>query len=108
MDKLYRSNTILNQLLIYCYPIHLQLLVYGAGQVIPSSFSMMQPNLMYSLLVSLSSTVQYGRVILVMDRNFCSDIAGNNFTRMPNSSVYIHFGECLFSYYVVVVEILSN
>ncbi|XP_057442927.1 uncharacterized protein LOC130734497 isoform X2 [Lotus japonicus] len=67
------------------------LLVYGAGQVIPSSFSMMQPNLMYSLLVSLSSTVQYGRAILVMDRNFCSDIAGNNFTRMPNSSVYIHF-----------------
>ncbi|XP_061349296.1 uncharacterized protein LOC133294608 isoform X3 [Gastrolobium bilobum] len=67
------------------------LLVYGAGQVIPSSLSILQPNLMYSLLVSLSSTVQYGRAILVMDKNFCTDIAGNNFTRMPNSSVYIHF-----------------
>ncbi|XP_027903881.1 uncharacterized protein LOC114163770 isoform X2 [Vigna unguiculata] len=26
-----------------------------------------------------------------MDRNFCTDLAGNNFMRMPNSSVYIHF-----------------
>ncbi|KAJ1418288.1 putative transmembrane protein [Sesbania bispinosa] len=67
------------------------LLVYGSGQVIPSSFSILQPNLMYSLLVSLSPSVQFGRAILVMDRNFCTDIAGNNFTRMPNSSVFIHF-----------------
>ncbi|KOM40435.1 hypothetical protein LR48_Vigan04g063300 [Vigna angularis] len=67
------------------------LLVYGAGQVIPSSFRVLQPNLTYSLLVSLSSTVQYGRAIVVMDRNFCTDLAGNSFMRMPNSSVYIHF-----------------
>ncbi|OIV98204.1 hypothetical protein TanjilG_28717 [Lupinus angustifolius] len=67
------------------------LLVYGAGEVIPSSFSILQPNLKYSLLVRLSSSVQYGRAILVMDRNFCTDIAGNSFTRKPNSSVYIHF-----------------
>ncbi|KAG5035632.1 hypothetical protein JHK87_010542 [Glycine soja] len=67
------------------------LLVYGAGQVIPSSFRIIQPNLTYSLLVSLSSTVQYGRAILVMDRNFCTDRAGNSFMRMPNSTVYIHF-----------------
>ncbi|KAK2442902.1 hypothetical protein P8452_21317 [Trifolium repens] len=66
------------------------LLVYGAGQVIPSSFKILKPNLMYSLLVSLSSTVQYSRAILVMDKNFCTDIAGNSFTRMPNSSVYVH------------------
>lgn len=25
-----------------------------------------------------------------MDKNFCTDIAGNSFSRMPNSSVYIH------------------
>ncbi|KAL2340917.1 hypothetical protein Fmac_008857 [Flemingia macrophylla] len=66
------------------------LLVYGAGQVMPSSLRIIQPNLTYSLLVSLSSTVQYGRAILVMDKNFCTDIAGNTFMRMPNSSVYIH------------------
>ncbi|KAL9314112.1 hypothetical protein ACSQ67_019564 [Phaseolus vulgaris] len=67
------------------------LLVYGAGQVIPSSFRILQPNLTYSLLVSLSPTVQHGRAILVMDKNFCTDLAGNSFMRMPNSSVIIHF-----------------
>nr|KYP51571.1 hypothetical protein KK1_026599 [Cajanus cajan] len=66
------------------------LLVYGAGQVIPSSFRILETNLTYSLLVSLSPTVQYGRAILVMDKNFCTDLAGNSFMRMPNSSVYIH------------------
>ncbi|KAL5059272.1 hypothetical protein RYX36_030876 [Vicia faba] len=69
------------------------LLVYGAGQVVPSSFRVLKPNLMYSLLVSLSPTVQYGRAILVMDRSFCTDIAGNSFTRMANSSVHLHIGE---------------
>ncbi|KAK4253682.1 hypothetical protein QN277_010324 [Acacia crassicarpa] len=67
------------------------LLVYGAGQAIPSSFTVLQPNLKYSLLISLSSKVQYGRVILVMDKNFCTDMAGNSFTRTPNSSVYVRF-----------------
>ncbi|KAI4336176.1 hypothetical protein L6164_014735 [Bauhinia variegata] len=67
------------------------LLVYGAGNVIPSSFRILQPNLVYSLLINLSSTVQYGRAILVMDKNFCTDTAGNSFTRTPNSSLYIHF-----------------
>ena len=66
------------------------LLVYGASQVIPSFFRILKPNLMYSPLVSLSSIVQYSRAILGMDKNLCTDTAGNSFTRMPNSSVYIH------------------
>ncbi|KAI6675372.1 hypothetical protein NL676_003278 [Syzygium grande] len=67
------------------------LLVYGAGQVIPSTLNILQPNLEYTLLVSLNSTIQYGRVILVMDKNFCTDNAGNPFTRTANSSFYVHF-----------------
>ncbi|KAK7840128.1 hypothetical protein CFP56_017032 [Quercus suber] len=67
------------------------LLVYGAGQVIPSSLNILQPNLQYSVLVGLSSTAQYGRVILVMDNNFCTDSAGNRFTRNPNSTFHVHF-----------------
>ncbi|XP_048229333.1 uncharacterized protein LOC8288982 isoform X2 [Ricinus communis] len=67
------------------------LLVYGAGQVISSSLTTVEPDLRYSLLVDLSPTVQYGRVILVMDRNFCTDTAGNSFTRAANSSFYVHF-----------------
>ncbi|XP_050258020.1 uncharacterized protein LOC126703144 [Quercus robur] len=67
------------------------LLVYGAGQVIPSSLNILQPNLQYSVLVGLSSTDQYGRVILAMDNNFCTDSAGNKFTRNPNSTLHVHF-----------------
>ncbi|KAF2315900.1 hypothetical protein GH714_040695 [Hevea brasiliensis] len=67
------------------------LLVYGAGQVIPSSLTILQPNVKYSVLVGLSPTDLYGRVILVMDKNFCTDTAGNTFTRVANSSFYVHF-----------------
>ncbi|KAK9995733.1 hypothetical protein SO802_020419 [Lithocarpus litseifolius] len=67
------------------------LLVHGAGQVIPSSLNILQPNLQYSVLVGLSSTAQYGRVILVMDKNFCTDSAGNEFTRNQNSTLHVHF-----------------
>ncbi|XP_031287788.1 uncharacterized protein LOC116146511 isoform X2 [Pistacia vera] len=35
--------------------------------------------------------VQYGRVILVMGKNFCTDSAGNKFTRTANSTFYVHF-----------------
>lgn len=74
----------------------LQLLVYGAGKVIPTTLNTIQPNLTYSLMVSLTSSVQYGRVILVMDKSFCTDAAGNKFARSQNSWFFIHFGACNF------------
>ncbi|OVA16963.1 hypothetical protein BVC80_9043g4 [Macleaya cordata] len=67
------------------------LLVYGPGQVLPSSLTTLQPDLKFSLLVGLSSNVQYGRVVLVMDKSFCTDNAGNKFTRTTNSSFLVHF-----------------
>ncbi|XP_022737519.1 uncharacterized protein LOC111290468 [Durio zibethinus] len=67
------------------------LLVYGAGKVVPSSLIILEPNLKYSLFVGISSASQYGRLVLVMDRNFCTDAAGNTFTRSANSSFYVHF-----------------
>ncbi|XVF54085.1 hypothetical protein PTKIN_Ptkin05aG0152700 [Pterospermum kingtungense] len=67
------------------------LLVYGAGQVVPSSLIILEPNLKYSLSVGISSSIQYGRLVLVMDRDFCIDVAGNTFTRSANSSLYVHF-----------------
>ncbi|KAJ8771773.1 hypothetical protein K2173_026950 [Erythroxylum novogranatense] len=67
------------------------LLVYGAGEVIPYSLTILQPNLKYSLLVSLSPKVMYGRVVLVMDKGFCTDTAGNRFKRAANSSFHVHF-----------------
>jgi hypothetical protein len=73
--------------------IYLQLIVYGAGQVIPSSLTVLEPNLKYTLLVGLYPNVFYGRVVLVMDKNFCTDAAGNRFTRAANSSFFVHLGE---------------
>ncbi|KAK4844049.1 hypothetical protein QYF36_015788 [Acer negundo] len=67
------------------------LIVYGDGQVIPPSLITLQPGLRYSLLVGLSSMVQYGRAVLVMDKSFCTDNAGNKFTGMENSSFVVHF-----------------
>ncbi|KAF5933104.1 hypothetical protein HYC85_029275 [Camellia sinensis] len=67
-------------------PFSFQLLVYGAGQVVPTTLNILEPNLKFSLIVSLSSSVEYGRVILVMDKNFCTDNAGNKFTRTENSN----------------------
>lgn len=67
------------------------LLVYGDGQVIPNTFQTIQPNLTYSIVVGLSTEVQFGRVILVMDNGFCTDRAGNRFIRAQNSSFIVHF-----------------
>ncbi|PPR82635.1 hypothetical protein GOBAR_AA38086 [Gossypium barbadense] len=39
------------------------LLVYGAGQVVPSSLTVVEPNLKYLLLVSISSASRYGRLV---------------------------------------------
>ncbi|XP_010426289.1 PREDICTED: uncharacterized protein LOC104711297 isoform X2 [Camelina sativa] len=67
------------------------LLVYGAGQVIPSSFTVLDQFLRYSLLVGLSPDAQYGRIVLVMNKNVCSDKAGNDFQRALGSRFFVHF-----------------
>uniref|UniRef100_A0A7N0SVN3 Bacterial Ig-like domain-containing protein n=1 Tax=Kalanchoe fedtschenkoi TaxID=63787 RepID=A0A7N0SVN3_KALFE len=67
------------------------LLVYGAGEVMPHTLKVVQPDLRYSLLVALSDSVQVGRVIVVMDKNFCADRAGNIFNRSASSSSIVRF-----------------
>lgn len=61
----------------------------------PNTLNVIEPDLKFSVVVSLSTRDQYGRVILIMDKNFCSDPAGNKFRRTENSSLFIHFGEQL-------------
>ncbi|KAI3761371.1 hypothetical protein L1987_51785 [Smallanthus sonchifolius] len=67
------------------------LLVYGQGQVIPNTLKTIKPNLEYSISVNLSTNVEYGRIVLVTDTNFCKDAAGNRFTRTTGSSFLVHF-----------------
>ncbi|XP_047316838.1 uncharacterized protein LOC124920397 isoform X2 [Impatiens glandulifera] len=66
------------------------LIVYGAGQVLPSTLKIVEPDLKYSIVVSLDTTIDYGRLVLTMDKkNVCNDNAGNAFTRTDRSS-FIH------------------
>lgn len=71
--------------------LRFQLIVYGAGQVIPKTLKTIKPNLKYSILVNLSPIVEYGRVVLVTDKGLCTDAVGNQFTRTTNSSFLLHF-----------------
>lgn len=61
----------------------------------PDTLKVIRPNLEYSLTVNLSTTTQsqYGRVVVIMDKGFCTDAAGNRFLRTNHSSVFIHFGK---------------
>ncbi|XP_076960510.1 uncharacterized protein LOC143636915 [Bidens hawaiensis] len=67
------------------------LLVYGQGQVIPNSLTTIKPNLKYSFLVYLFTSVEFGRAVLVTDKYTCKDAAGNQFTRTTSSSFLVHF-----------------
>ncbi|XP_064949360.1 uncharacterized protein LOC103997595 isoform X3 [Musa acuminata AAA Group] len=42
-------------------------------------------------MVGISADVQFGRLVLVMDKGFCTDNAGNTFKRTSNSSFILHF-----------------
>lgn len=74
----------------------------------PTTLNVIQPNLKYSLTVGLSSRVPFGRVVLVMDKKFCTDAAGNNFARTENSSFFVHFGESETSSYFIINSSVSS
>ncbi|KAL6618646.1 hypothetical protein ACP70R_033785 [Stipagrostis hirtigluma subsp. patula] len=74
-----------------CNHTYCNLIVYGAGRVEPSTLQVLRPGLRYSVAVTISPDAQYGRLILVMDRGFCTDAAGHRFTRTSNSSFTLRF-----------------
>ena len=76
-----------------CSPARsLQLIVYGPGRVEPSTLRELRPGLLYSVAVAISPAAQYGRIILLMGRGFCTDAAGHPFTRTANSTFTLRFG----------------
>ncbi|TVU20097.1 hypothetical protein EJB05_36290 [Eragrostis curvula] len=74
-----------------CNQTYCNLIVYGPGRVEPSTLKVLRPGLRYSVAVTISPDEQYGRLILVMDRAFCTDAAGHWFTRTSNSSFTLRF-----------------
>ncbi|KAH8966354.1 hypothetical protein BDL97_03G020900 [Sphagnum fallax] len=67
------------------------LLVYGAGVVVPSTFQEIEHGLVYSAIVMLSTQVPSGKATIVIAKRACADMAGNLFERSANSSFVIRF-----------------
>ncbi|XP_027922299.1 uncharacterized protein LOC114180015 [Vigna unguiculata] len=67
------------------------IMVAGPAQVDASSLQTIRPGTKHSLEVIISSEVTYGRVVITMAENTCTDQAGNRFTRTNDSTLTIHF-----------------
>ncbi|KAL3696418.1 hypothetical protein R1sor_010494 [Riccia sorocarpa] len=65
--------------------------VGGPGKVLPSTLRTLTEGLTYTLTVALSSDVIAGKVLIAMQRDFCTDAAGNVFRRNVNSSFTVRF-----------------
>ncbi|XP_065878870.1 uncharacterized protein [Euphorbia lathyris] len=66
-------------------------LLDGPSYVQSSSLRMIKPNLQYRIDIIFSLKSSYGRVVVRMAENFCSDKAGNSFKRTNDSILVIHF-----------------
>ncbi|KHN40962.1 hypothetical protein glysoja_039369 [Glycine soja] len=67
------------------------IMVAGPAQVDASSLQIIRPGAKYSLEVIISSEVTYGRVVITMAENTCTDQAGNQFRRTNGSTLITHF-----------------
>ncbi|XP_039840587.1 uncharacterized protein LOC120700424 [Panicum virgatum] len=74
-----------------CNHTYCNLIVYGPGRVEPSTLRELRPGLLYSVAVAISPAAQYGRIILLMGRGFCTDAAGHPFIRTANSTFTLRF-----------------
>ncbi|XP_010660753.1 uncharacterized protein LOC104881649 isoform X1 [Vitis vinifera] len=65
-------------------------IVNGPASINASSLRIIKPKIKYSLDIILSPRSIYARLIIEMAVNFCTDQAGNHFTRTNGSVVVIH------------------
>eukprot|EP00258_Populus_trichocarpa_P028065 XP_024444084.1 uncharacterized protein LOC7495787 isoform X2 [Populus trichocarpa] len=63
----------------------------GPAYLHASSLHIIKPNIKYRLDLTLSLKSLRGRILVRMADNFCTDKAGNSFTRTNSSSLIIHF-----------------
>jgi len=83
-------------------------MVAGPAQVDASSLQTIRPGTKHSLEVIISSEVTYGRVVITMAENTCTDQAGNRFTRTNDSTLTIHFGEVLIVIFKAVMVLWTK
>lgn len=67
-------------------------MVNGPASLNASTLQMLEPHIIYSLVIDLSISSMYGRIVVKMADGFCTDQAGNLFTR-KNGPIIIHFGK---------------
>ncbi|KAJ6302233.1 hypothetical protein OIU77_016342 [Salix suchowensis] len=63
----------------------------GPAYLHASSLHIIKPNIKYRLDLTVSLKSLRGRILVRMADNFCTDKAGNSFTRTNSSSLIIHF-----------------
>ncbi|KAM3713300.1 hypothetical protein ACJW31_01G244600 [Castanea mollissima] len=66
-------------------------IINGPAQVHAPSLRIMEHGIKYRLNIILSLRSMYGRIVIRMADNFCTDQAGNHFTRSNGSTIIIHF-----------------
>ncbi|XP_058093203.1 uncharacterized protein LOC131239494 isoform X1 [Magnolia sinica] len=66
-------------------------MVNGPATVDASTLKMLQTNIKYSVVVDLSMSSIYGRVVVKMAEKFCADQAGNLFKRTNRSIAVVRF-----------------
>ncbi|KAJ0113031.1 hypothetical protein Patl1_03033 [Pistacia atlantica] len=66
-------------------------IINGPAHIDVSSLKIIKPNIKYKLDIILPMDSIYGRVVIRMAENFCTDIAGNGFTRTNGSTIVIRF-----------------
>ncbi|XP_062173784.1 uncharacterized protein LOC133879273 [Alnus glutinosa] len=66
-------------------------IIKGPAHVRASSLRVMEPGIKYSLDIILSLRSMYGRAVITVAENICTDQAGNHFTRTNGSTIIIHF-----------------
>ncbi|EHA8590577.1 hypothetical protein COCNU_scaffold020585G000050 [Cocos nucifera] len=66
-------------------------MINGPANVDASTLQIVNPGLRYSLVIVFSSSAMHGRVIIKTGESFCTDWAGNSFTRTKHSIHLVYF-----------------
>ncbi|KAK9108488.1 hypothetical protein Syun_024499 [Stephania yunnanensis] len=66
-------------------------MVIGPAQIDASTLRAVKPSIKYSLVVAFSTESAYERVTIKMADDFCTDEAGNRFTKTNGSVLVVHY-----------------
>ncbi|KAK9120096.1 hypothetical protein Scep_018189 [Stephania cephalantha] len=66
-------------------------MVIGPAQIDASTLRAVKPSIKYSLIVAFSTESAYERVTIKMADDFCTDEAGNRFTKTNGSVLVVHY-----------------